>query len=188
MLTMIRFRCYYCRRAHTVEESVAGKRGRCVCGKAMQVPTLAEIAEADPAGELILARPPASTGTETSDAVDIDVAALAELGGESSHVEPEATDEGARAVAAPTERLTAPSPRRPAVPQKKRSRWLGNLLIALSVPCFAAWVYQVWLSEGVYRLPGGPGYFGLPRTFWSTAIFSLAIGTFLEGVYRRRPR
>jgi hypothetical protein len=38
MPVTIRFRCYYCHRVHTVDETAAGKRGRCTCGKLMLVP------------------------------------------------------------------------------------------------------------------------------------------------------
>jgi len=185
MLTMIRFRCYYCRRVHTVDDSLSGKRGRCVCGKLMQVPPRGAADGVDADGELPLALPQAEPSREEPGGVSGAAAQELQLGGARLETPTQVREEK---TAAPADVPKAPMENRPPVRRKRRSTLFGGFLIVLSVPVFAAWIYQNWLSEGEYKLPGGPSYFNLPRMFWSTAVFSLGLGILLEGIYKRKGR
>ena len=68
--------------------------------------------------------------------------------------------------------------------REKGSEMLGVLFFVLSVPVLGAWVFQVFFSEGEYRIADGADYLSLPSEFWSTVLFALFLALQLEGIRR----
>jgi len=195
--TTVRFRCYFCHRIHSVPEGAAGKRGRCVCGKLMLVPSVMA-GEGAPSKSIPLALPPAvpPPGGE-EDAADIDFAQKTAPASAAP-----AADEPSTTRLPPVE-VTRPLPFRrgpveiEAVAASRResakggSRLLGSIYIVLSLVALGAWVLHQFFSgthpiEGKLLWASDPNFIGLPAAFWSTVFLSLAIALLLEGVYRIR--
>ena len=196
MTDTLRFRCYYCHRIHTVSGDAAGKRGRCVCGKLMLVPSVMADVAASPQS-IPLALPPAVSPPE-GEVADLELDARPEAqppASSSPRGQEPAT--GTRRLEAtrvlPKETVWMERAGRPEAARKGGNPVLGSMYIILSLVALAAWVLHQFFSGsspamGRLLWAADPNFAGLPAAFWSTVFLSLAIALFLEGVHRVRRR
>ncbi len=166
-MTRIRFRCYHCGRVHVLDASAAGKRGRCLCGKVMFVPSVEDCdGETVPVACPIPERPEGETvsndqepGPRIPSAGRLALGALEVLG---SFAVLGTADQGS-----------------------KSKRGAVNTDSAIDLVPLALQLGATYVARGFSGLPD-PNYLSLPADFWATLLFTLGALLLVDGRNRLR--
>ena len=166
-MSTMRFRCYYCHRIHTVDDKAVGKRGCCVCGKLMLVPTPGPCQDGNGRGEanLPLALPPEAWPAQKSRA--------------------------APRASPPPVPLPLEAQKLPARKGEHDMLWIVEIVLSLVV--LAAWLlhqFHTLLPQGsaVHGWVGEGNHLALPAPFWGTTLVTLFAVLLVDGICRLRRR